>query len=103
MATPIIISIPHELGRDEARRRIQAGFAKILDLLPGSGGARTERWDDHRLTFSIAAMGQTVSGVIHVLDAVVTMEIMLPGVLRVIAGGLKGRLQNVGQRLLTRK
>lgn len=103
MATPITISVPHQLGRAEARRRIESGFAKIVNLLPGSGGVRSERWDGDRLIFSVAAMGQTVSGVIHVLDAAVTMEIELPGILRVIAGGLKERLQKVGQLLLTKK
>ena len=48
-------------------------------------------------------MGQTVAGVINVLDAEVTMEIQLPGVLGLIAGGLKNRLQKVGQLLLTKK
>lgn len=44
MATPITVSIPYQLGRAEARRRIQAGFADITHLLPGSGGARSEHW-----------------------------------------------------------
>jgi hypothetical protein len=103
MASPIVISIPHQLGRAEARRRIETGFAKIINLLPGSSGTSSERWEDDRLIFSVAAMGQTVSGVIHVLDAAVTMEIELPGVLGVIASGLKGRLQRMGQLLLTKK
>jgi hypothetical protein len=38
-----------------------------------------------------------------VLDAAVTMEIELPGVLGMIASGLKERLQKAGQLLLTRK
>jgi len=103
MATPITISIPHQLGRAEARRRIEAGFAKIIHQLPGRGGACSERWDGDRLTFSVAAMGQTVTGVVDVLDTAVTMEIELPGVLGMIASGLKGRLQKVGQLLLTKK
>ena len=103
MATPITISIPHQLGRAEARRRIETGFAKIIHVVPGSVGACSERWDGDRLTFGVAAMGQTVAGVIDVLDAAVTMEIELPGVLGMLAGGLKGRLQKVGQLLLTKK
>lgn len=103
MATHITISIPHQLGRAEARRRIEAGFAKIIHQLPGSGGACSERWDGDRLTFSVAAMGQTVAGVVSVLDASVTMEIELPGVLGMIASGLQGRLQKMGQLLLTKK
>jgi hypothetical protein len=103
MATPITVSIPHQLGRAEARRRIETGFAKIIHLLPGRAGNCSERWDGDRLIFGVAAMGQTVTGVIDVLDAAVTMEIELPGVLGMIAGGLKDRLQKVGQLLLTRK
>ena len=103
MTTPITVSIPHQLGRAEARRRIEAGFAKIIGLLPGSSGSPSERWDGDRLIFSVAAMGQTVSGVIHVLDAAVTMEIEIPGVLGVIARGLKGKLQKMGQLLLTKE
>ena len=103
MATPISISIPHQLGRAEARRRIETGFAKIIGHLPGSAGICRERWDGDRLTFSVSGMGQTVSGVVNVLDAVVTMELELPGVLGMIASGLKERIQKAGQLLLTKK
>ena len=103
MATPIAVSIPHQLGRAEARRRIETGFAKIIHLLPGSAGTCSERWDGDRLIFSAAAMGQTVAAVIDVLDAEVTMEIELRGVLGMIARGLKDRLQKVGQLLLTKE
>jgi hypothetical protein len=103
MATPITVSIPHQLGRAEARRRIETGFAKIIHLLPASAGNCSERWDGDRLIFSVVTMGQTVAGVINVLDAVVAMEIDLPSVLGMIAGGLKDRLQKVGQLLLTKE
>lgn len=103
MATPLSISIPHQLGRAEARRRIESGFANLLRQLPGGGGACTERWDGDRLTFSVSALGQTVSGVVDVLDAAVAMELQLPAVLGLIATGLKGRLQKAGQLLLTNK
>jgi hypothetical protein len=103
MATPLTVSIPHQLGRAEARRRIEAGFAKIVHVLPGSGGSCSERWDGDRLTFRVAAMGQTVDGVVEVGDAAVTIAIELPGVLGIIANSLKDRLQKVGQLLLTKQ
>ena len=104
MATPITVSIPHQLGRTEARRRIETGFAQITHLLPGAAGARcNERWDGDRLSFGVTAMGQTISGVVDVLDAAVTIEIELPGVLGMIASGLKDRLQKAGQLLLAKK
>lgn len=103
MATPIAVNIPHELGRAEARRRIETGFANIVEALPGKAGHCSQHWDGDKLTFSVAAMGQTIAGVIDVLDAVVLMEIELPGVLGMIASGFKGRLRKAGQLLLTKK
>lgn len=103
MTTPITISIPHGLGRVEARRRIESGFKKIVDLVPGNTGTCSEHWEGDQLTFSVAAMGQKVGGVIDVLDAEVKMEIQLPGVLGMIANGLKDRLRKAGQLLLTKK
>jgi len=104
MPTPITVNIPHQLGRAEARRRIEDGFGKITHLLPGGiGGTSTERWDGDRLVFSVATMGQKVSGVVTVLDTAVSMEIELPGVLGLLANGLKNRLQKMGQLLLTKQ
>jgi hypothetical protein len=103
MTTPIKVSIPHQLGRAEARRRIEAGFSKVVYQLPGSGGTCSERWEGDRLHFGVTTMGQTVAGVIDVLDTSVTIEVTLPGLLGMIASGLKDRLQKVGQLLLEKK
>ncbi len=103
MPPPITVHLPHQLGRAEARRRIEDGFSKIVRMLPGSTGAGSERWEGDRLSFSVAAMGQSITGTVDVLDTVVTMEIVLPGVLGMLAGALKDRLQKAGQRLLTRE
>ncbi len=103
MPTPISLSIPHQLGRVEAHRRIEAGFANIVRQLPGGTSMCDQRWDGDRLTFRVSGLGQTVSGVVDVLETAVRMEIELPAVLGMLASGLKGRLQNAGQLLLTRK
>jgi len=47
-------------------------------------------------------LAQTITGVIDVGDAAVTMEIQLPGVLGLLASGLKERLQKAGRLLLTK-
>jgi hypothetical protein len=61
MTTPLTVSIPHQLGRAEARRRIEAGFAKTLAGLPGGVGQCSQRWEGDRLVFSVAALGQTIT------------------------------------------
>ena len=102
MPTPIFISVAHQLGRAEARQRIEAGFARIIQVLPG-GGAPSQRWDGDQLSFDIAAMGQTIVGVVNVLDHEVTIKLELTGVLGMIASGIKDRLQKVSQLLLMKK
>ena len=101
MTAPINVTIPHQLGRAEARRRIEAGFAKLVATLPGSPSRSSDRWDGDRLIFSLATMGQTIAGVIDVRDAVVLMEVELPSWVGVIARGFKDRLQKAAQLLLT--
>jgi hypothetical protein len=103
MTTPLTVRIPHQLGRAEARRRIETGFAKMLHGLPGGTAPCSERWEGDRLVFSVGALAQTISGVIDVGDTAVTMEIQLPGVLGLIASGFKSRLQKAGQLLLEKK
>ena len=104
MTTPITVNIPHQLGRAEARRRIEDGFAKVLQQLPGGGASHvTENWDGDRLAFSASALGQAVRGVIDVLDDTVRLEIELPGLLGALAKGLEGRLRKAGLLLLARK
>ncbi len=100
---PIKLSIPHQLGRVEARSRLQSGFANLASQVPGSGSAVSQRWEGDRLLFSVGAMGATVAGFLEVLDTEVKMEIELPGVLGLLAGRLKERMQAAGRLLLTRK
>ena len=103
MATPLTVTIPHQLGRAEARRRIDTGFAKIIHALPGVSGHGSQRWEGDRLVFSVGALAQTITGAVDVGDDVVTMEIQLSGVLGLIASGMKDRLRKAGQLLLTKK
>jgi hypothetical protein len=81
-----------------------AASRPAFHALPGGvGGIVNKRWDGDRLIFSVSAITQTVAGVVTVLESAVTMEIELPGVLGLLAGGLRGRLQKVGQLLLSKK
>jgi putative polyhydroxyalkanoate system protein len=103
MSKPISVSIPHQLGRAEARRRIDDGFGDLSRHLGGAAGALEKRWEGDRLDFSLTSLGQSITGHVSVADAVVTVEVLLPGFLAMIAGKVKGTLQKEGQLLLTRK
>jgi hypothetical protein len=96
----ITVRIPHQLQQAEARSRIESGFGKIVHIVPGSAGTFHQRWDGDRLLFGLTAMGQAISGIVTVLDDAVVMDIELPGMLGMIAGSIKDRLQKAGQLLL---
>lgn len=102
MTTPLRVSISHQLGRAEARRRIDTGFAKLANQLPGGVRVNDQRWDGDRLRFSVAALAQSLSGSVEVLETTVTIDVDLPGLLGPIGGLFKDRLQKAGRLLLTR-
>ena len=102
MSKAVTVTIPHELGRAEARRRVDVGFGDLSRHLGGLGSV-TQSWDGDRLSFSFAMMGQAISGAIDVADRAVRIEVLLPNLLALMADKVKGRLQKEGQLLLEKK
>ncbi|THD80891.1 MAG: polyhydroxyalkanoic acid system protein [Phenylobacterium sp.] len=102
MSRPVTVTIAHDLGAAEARRRVEAGFGDLSRHLGGLG-AVSKSWNGDRLSFAFSAMGQAVTGGVDVADRVVTLHILLPNLLAMMAGKLKGRLQQEGQLLLEKK
>jgi putative polyhydroxyalkanoate system protein len=101
MNKPLTVEIPHALGREEAHRRIEAGFEKLEHQFSGGGLARMEkRWSGDVLSFQAQVVGQALNGRLEVRDDCVRMELDLPPFLAMLAGTLKGRLQREGQLLL---
>jgi hypothetical protein len=103
MSKAITLTLPHELGRVEARRRIDEGFARFAQHMGAASGVLGKSWSGDRLSFSFQALGQGVSGTIDVGDAAIRLEVLLPTLLAVIAERMRGRLTREGQLLLEKK
>ncbi|HEY0435375.1 MAG TPA: polyhydroxyalkanoic acid system family protein [Phenylobacterium sp.] len=103
MAQPVTVTIPHQLGAAEAKRRIDQGFADFAQRMGNAPGALERSWQGDRLSFSISSFGQAISGHVTVEAASVTIELILPGLLAMIASKLKGTLKREGQLLLEKK
>ena len=104
MSRPISITIPHQLGKAEARRRIEAGFGRLGDQFGGQGLAQLHKsWSDDRMSFSAQVLGQAISGRLQVLDETIDLEVDLPALFALMAGKIKGRLKKEGQLLLEKK
>ena len=102
MSAPLVVSIPHRLGRDEATRRLKAGLGRAASSVPMLQ-VDEERWQDNRMIFRIRALGQTASGHVDVADDHVVVEVTLPFLLQRFAELAQVAIRNRGQVLLTKK
>ncbi|MCA1749264.1 MAG: polyhydroxyalkanoic acid system family protein [Parasphingopyxis sp.] len=102
MTEPIVTDIPHQLGREEARRRLDEGVGDIADLVPG-GMVKDRRWEGDTLYFVVGALGQTLDCRLEVKDEVVIATMTLPAFLAPFAGKIRKQLQKQGPKLLEKR
>jgi hypothetical protein len=102
MSAPLVVSIPHQLGRDEATRRLKDGLTRAAASVPVLK-VDEERWDENRMFFRVRALGQVASGRIDVEDNHVRLEVILPWLLQRFAEAAQTAIRNRGRLLLTRK
>ena len=99
MAQPIDVSVPHRLGREEAKRRIAANMGSLQSHIPG-GAAVTSNWVGDRLDLGISALGQTVDASITVEDSQARVHVELSGMLAMFADPVEAMLKAKGPELL---
>ena len=100
MQRPIDVSIPHKLGREEAKRRIASNIGGLRQHIPGGGAQVTSNWVGDRLDLGVTALGQSVDAAITVEDSQVRCHIELPGMLALFAAPIEAMLKSRGPELL---
>ena len=103
MSEPLVVIIPHSLGKAEARRRIHDGlgrakteFARLLTL-------EQAEWSGDTLSFSARSLGQRARGSIEVYDGAVRLEVTLPWLLAKFAAAAQRVIGQKGQLMLEKK
>jgi hypothetical protein len=102
MSQPLVVNIPHTLGKDEAIRRMKSGFASVSSRVPLLH-IEEQTWTDNRLTFKIAALGQSASGTADIDDANVHIEVKLPWLMQRVAELVQSAIKSRTQILLEKK
>jgi hypothetical protein len=102
MSEPLIVSIPHRLGREEAKRRLKAGLTRAAASIPVLQ-IDEERWEGDRLFFRVRALGQAASGHLDVAEDHARLEAMLPWLLQGFAKAAQIAIRNRGNLLLTKR
>ena len=68
MPQPLVISVPHSLGKEEAVRRLKSGLATAQSQFRQFFTVQEEIWSGDRLAFRVATLGQTASGTLDVAE-----------------------------------
>lgn len=95
------VAIPHDLGRDEVRRRLQANGHQIGENMPGGIAEVATSWpSEDRMSLTISAMGQVLTGNIDIEDDQVLFEMVLPPALGFLKPIVEGAIADQGRRML---
>jgi hypothetical protein len=100
MAEPVVVTIPHKLGREEAVRRLKKGFGDVRSTFGEKFVILTDSWSGDHLDFRASLLGQTTTGTVDVGDDSVRLEVQLPWMLALLANKAKSIVMKKGQLML---
>jgi hypothetical protein len=103
MSKPLLVSLPHRLGKEEAKRRLQAGFGNAQSNFGNFFTVQDETWNGDQLTFRLSALGQAAAGTVDVAEDHVKIEVTLPWLLAKFAEKAQSMIQKQGQLMLEKK
>lgn len=103
MSKPLIVTIPHQLGKQGAKTRIHDGLGQARSQLGALGATVEEEWVEDSLAFRVAVLGQTLTGRIDVYEESAHVEVDLPWALALLGGKIRNRLQKQGTLMLEKK
>lgn len=101
MSAPLVVSIPHRLGRDEARRRLQTGLSAAINVPILK--VDEETWRGDQMLFRVRALGQVAAGHVDVAEDHVRLEVRLPWLLQKFADAARVVIQKRGHLMLEKK
>ena len=102
MAEPLVVRIPHKLGKEEALRRVKPALGKASSSFPVLA-VEEETWSGDRLRFRVRALGQIAAGNVEVAEDHVQLEVTLPWLLHKFAQAVQKTIAGHGRVLLEKK
>jgi putative polyhydroxyalkanoic acid system protein len=103
MSQPLVVSIPHRLGKQEATRRLRTGLANARANYAQWLTLEEEAWSGDTVQFRVRALGQSAAGKIDVFDGHVQLEVTLPWLLGKLAERIVPAIRKEGTLLLEKK
>ena len=103
MSKPLVVTISHELGKAEAKRRLTSGLQYLHDRHANKVTVLENSWSGDSLSFEVGALGQRARGVVDVGETQATLTVTLPMLLAMLAEKARSMIQKEGQLLLEKK
>lgn len=100
MAREMTISIPHQLGAEEATRRLREGLEKMRTDFGPKLSAAEIAWREKHADLRVGALGQIIDGELDVTDDAVNVKVRLPWVLAAMSEKVAGFLKSRGAEAL---
>ncbi len=100
MSKPIVITVPHSLGREQAHRLIAAEIERLKSVYVDKVAHSEVQWTGDNVAVRVVALGQEVKGQLDVLDDSVRIEVTLPLLLAALTGRIEKALTTTAQDTL---
>ena len=103
MSQPLVVSLPHRLGKQEATRRLKIGLGNARANYGQLLAIEEETWTGDSVQFRVRALGQSANGKIDIFDDHVLLEVTLPWLLAKFAEKLVPAIRKEGVLMLEKK
>jgi hypothetical protein len=103
MSKPLVVTVSHQLGKEEAVRRLKSGLGSVRTNFGHLLTIEEEAWTGDHFDFRIRTLGQAVSGGVDVEEDRVVLQVVLPWLLAKVAGAIQPLIRREGALMLDKK
>ena len=100
MSQPVVVTIPHKLGKQEAARRLKSGFGNVRSAVGENFVVLKDEWAGDHVDFRASLLGQTTTGTVDVAEDHVRLEVQLPWIFSLLANKAKALVRQQGKLML---
>ena len=100
MSSSIVITLPHRLGAEEAKRRITGGIELLRRDYNDKLAYSEVNWNGDTANLRVVAFGQTATAQLYVMNDAVRIEVQLPWILAALTGKIQGVLKSSAEESL---
>lgn len=95
------VAIPHDLGKDEVRRRLTSRTPDLAGFIPGGFAKVDHAWiDEDHMRLTVNALGQSIVSRLDVEDHQVVVNVDLPPQLAFVGAAIEGAIRDKATKLL---